>query len=232
MKPGCDLSVIIPAYLEEENLRVILPRLKTVLAGLKIKYEINVIDTMASKDNSKEVCLDNGVNYLSREKSDFYGDAVRTGIKYAQGNRIIFMDADGSHTPEFIPQLLSNSTGSDVVIASRYIAGGMTDNSFVLILMSKIVNLVYSKVLDLQCKDVSNSFKLYQSEMLKNLSLYSNNFDIVEEILFKLKKQKPDLKIKEIPYTFKERMFGHTKRNLIIFAFSYIFSLIKLKYGR
>lgn len=230
--PGCDLSVIMPAYLEEENLRIILPRLKSVLTGLKIKYEINVIDTMAPKDNSKEVCLANGVNYRSREKSDFYGDAVRTGIKYAQGQKTIFMDADGSHTPEFIPQLLANGTGFDVVIASRYIAGGMTDNSFALILMSKVVNIVYSKVLNLQCKDVSNSFKLYQSEMLKNLALYSNNFDIVEEILFKLKKQKPDLKIKEIPYTFKERMFGHTKRNLLFFAFSYVYSLLKLKFGK
>jgi dolichol-phosphate mannosyltransferase len=230
--PGFDLSVIIPAYCEEENLRIILPRLKTVLASLKIKYEINVIDTMAPMDNSQEVCLDNEVNYRHRENSNFYGDAVRTGIKYAQSQKIIFMDADGSHTPEFIPRLLEYGREYDVVIASRYIAGGMTDNSFVLILMSKIVNIVYSKVLDLQCKDVSNSFKLYQSEMLKKLQLYSNNFDIVEEILFKLKKQKNDLKIKEIPYTFKERMFGHTKRNLIVFAFSYIYSLIKLKYGK
>ncbi|MDD5491223.1 MAG: glycosyltransferase [bacterium] len=229
---GCELSVIIPAYLEEENLRIILPRLKSVLDSLRIEYEINVVDTRAPKDNSKEVCQTNRVNYLPRENSDFYGDAVRTGIKYAQGRKIIFMDADGSHTPEFIPRLMESGTEFEVVVASRYIAGGMTDNSFVLILMSKIVNIVYSKVLDLQCKDVSNSFKLYRSEMLKKLPLYSNNFDIVEEILFKLKKQNKDLKIKEIPYTFKERMFGHTKRNLLLFALSYVYSLLKLKFGK
>lgn len=230
--PECDLSIIIPAYLEEENLRIILPRLKTVLGSLKMQYEIDVIDTLDSMDNSRELCQANNVNYRHREHSNFYGDAVRTGIKYAQGQKIIFMDADGSHTPEFIPRLLEFGHDYDVVIASRYIAGGMTDNSFVLILMSKIVNTVYSKVLNLQCKDVSNSFKLYQSEMLKNLQLYSNNFDIVEEILFKLKKNNNDLKIKEIPYTFKERMFGHTKRNLLLFAFSYVYSLLKLKFGK
>jgi dolichol-phosphate mannosyltransferase len=232
LMPGCDLSVIIPAYLEAENLRVILPRIKTVLTDLKIKYEINVIDTLSPMDNSKEVCQANNVNYRSREHSNYYGDAVRTGIKYAQGQKVIFMDADGSHTPEFIPQLLAYGQEYDVVIASRYIDGGMTDNSFILILMSKIVNIVYAKVLNLQCKDVSNSFKLYRSEMLKNLQLRSNNFDIVEEMLFKLKKDNNNLKIKEIPYTFKERMFGHTKRNLLLFAISYIYSLLKLKFGK
>lgn len=230
--PGCDLSIIIPAYLEGENLRIILPRLRTVLDSLRIKYEINVIDTLTPLDNSQEVCQSQGVNYCCRESSNFYGDAVRTGIKYAQGKQIIFMDADGSHTPEFIPHLLEYGHEYDIVIASRYVAGGMTDNSFILIIMSKIVNIVYSKVLNLPCQDVSNSFKLYRSETLKSLQLYSNNFDIVEEILYKLKKQNNDLKIKEIPYTFKERMFGHTKRNLVVFAFSYIYSLIKLKYGK
>lgn len=227
-----DLSVIIPAYLEEENLRLLLPRLKTVLSALKIKFEINVIDTLEPMDNSKAVCQVNGVNYLNRENGNYYGDAVRTGIKYAQGKYVIFMDGDGSHTPEFIDQLIKYKEDFDVVIASRYVAGGITDNSRTLILMSKIVNILYSLILKLECKDVSNSFKLYRLEKLKNLNLYLKNFDIIEEILFKMKKNDKDLKIKEVPYTFKQRMFGHTKRNLFVFAFSYFFSLLKLKFGK
>jgi dolichol-phosphate mannosyltransferase len=63
-----------------------------------------------------------------------------------------------------------------------------TDNNRILILMSWVVNIVYSIVLNLRCKDVSNSFKLYRGDLLRNLNLYCNNFDIVEELLFKLKK--------------------------------------------
>lgn len=228
----CDLSVIIPVYLEEENLRIILPRLKSVLAELEVKFEINVIDTLEPMDNSKAVCQANGVNYFNRENNNYYGDAVRAGIKYAQGEVVIFMDGDGSHTPEFIPQLIKYKRDYDVVIASRYIEGGATDNSRTLILLSKIVNFLYALILKLECKDVSNSFKLYQSRMIKKIDLYSNNFDIIEELLFKIKKNNNNLRIKEVPYVFKERMFGHTKRNLLVFAFSYFFSLLKLKFGK
>ncbi len=226
------LSVIIPAYLEEENLRIILPRLKAVLSDLRLKFEINVIDTLEPMDNSKAVCQLNGANYLNRENTNYYGDAVRTGIKYAQGEFIIFMDADGSHTPEFIPQLIKYKDDYDVIIASRYIQGGVTDNSKIMILLSKIVNFLYALILKLDCKDVSNSFKLYQAGMIKKVDLYSNNFDIIEEILFKIKKNNKHLRMKEVPYTFKQRMFGHTKRNLLSFAFSYLFSLLRLKFGK
>ena len=227
-----DLSVIIPAYLEEENLRIILPRINAVLSDMKISYEILVIDTLTPKDNTKSVCDEFSARYINRLGGNNYGDAVRTGISYTQGQLTLFMDADGSHTPEFIKDIYENRAGNDVVIASRYVAGGDTDNNKVLILMSLVVNVVYSIVLNLNCKDVSNSFKLYKTDDLKCLKLKCNNFDIVEEILFKLKRNNSDLKIKEIPYVFKKRMFGNTKRNLFLFMLSYVFTLLKLRFSK
>ena len=225
-----DLSIIIPAYLEEENLRILLPRINDIIPELGIKAEILVIDTMAPMDNTKNVCLKNNAVYINRENGNVYGDAVRTGIKNAHGKYFIFMDADGSHSPEFIKNLYENRTDYDVIIASRYVEGGKSDNSKILIFMSWIVNLIYAVLFRLKCKDVSNSFKLYKSDQLKKLTLKCSNFDVVEEILIKLKKINKNLSIKELPYTFKERMFGHTKRNLIKFVFSYIFTLFKLKF--
>lgn len=225
-----ELSIIIPAYMEEENLRNILPRVNNVLRDTGIDYETLVVDTMGEMDETKRVSRENKALYINREKGNSYGDAVRTGIKKARGRYILFMDADGSHSPEFIEQLCEHKDGNDIVIASRYVEGGSTDNNKLLIFMSLVVNIVYSRFLHLDCQDVSNSFKLYKGQLIKELSLTRDNFDIVEEILVKLKRKNKSLKIKEIPYSFKKRMFGKTKRNLFLFIFSYIATLLRLKF--
>jgi len=225
-----DLSIIIPAYKEDENLVVLLPKINEAVRALFIEYEILVIDTQKPLDNTSSVCHINKTKYLNREKGNTYGDAIRTAIKHAKGKYVLFMDADGSHSPEFIKNLYNNHADNDIVIASRYVAGGGSENNKILKLMSWMVNFIYSWLFDLKCKDVSNSFKLYKGDLLAGLNLKCNNFEIIEEILIKLKRRNDNLKIKEIPYFFKERMFGQTKRNLIVFVFSYIITLLKLKF--
>jgi dolichol-phosphate mannosyltransferase len=227
-----ELSIIIPAYLEEENLKIILPRIHDILKSSEIKYEILVIDTIKAMDDTAAVCEDNSASHISRQGGNNYGDAIRTGIGEAQGQYLIFMDADGSHSPEFIRKLYDNRDSFDVVVASRYIEGGNTNNNRMLIFMSLIVNKMYSCILNIKCKDISNSFKLYKTADIKGLRLKCSNFDIVEEIIFKLKKQKDNLRIKELPFVFEKRMFGATKRNLVLFIFSYLVTIIKLRFGK
>jgi len=225
------LSVVIPAYQEEENLNVLLSRINDVLQAIE-GSEVLVIDTRVAMDDSKKVCKENNAIYINRVGGDNYGDAVRTGIMYAKGRYIIFMDADGSHTPEFIKELFVQRDNYDVVVASRYTAGGRTENNKILTLMSLFLNITYSLVLDLNCKDVSNSFKLYQADQLKKIKLNCKNFDIVEEIFLKLKRSKKSLKILEIPYCFKQRLYGKTKRNLFIFLVSYLFTILRLRFSK
>ncbi len=227
-----DLTIIIPSYLEEENLRIVLPRLKRALTNAQVDFEVLVVDTLMPMDHTANVCQEQGVRYVNRTQGNFYGDAVRTGIQEAHGQYIVFMDGDGSHTPEFVLELFRNARDNDVVAASRYVPGGATDNKKILILMSKLVNFVYAFVLGIPCKDMSNSFKLYRASLLKGIALTCNNFDIIEEILFKMKRVKRDIKIKEVPFTFKERMFGHTKRSLFRFMLSYLFTLMRLRFSK
>lgn len=226
------LSVVLPAYKEADNLFIILPKIKYELINLGINYEILVIDTLVPMDSTKKICVENKVIYVNRERGNNYGDAIRTGIKKACGEFVIFMDADGSHSPEFLRELYTHRKGADVVIASRYIDGGHTENNQVLIFMSFVVNVLYSLVLDLKCKDVSNSFKLYKNKQLRDITLYCNNFDIVEEIMFKLKKNNKNIIFLELPYVFKKRIFGKTKRNLFLFILSYVVTIIKLRFGK
>jgi dolichol-phosphate mannosyltransferase len=227
----CELSIILPSYLEAENLRLLLPRLKTTIRSITTHYEILVIDTQVPLDETKEVCeaIDKNVRYFNRCNSNSYGDAIRTGISEVKGKYTIFMDSDGSHTPEFIQKLYDNRNKYQVVMASRYIEGGYTDNAKLLIFMSKILNKIYSFILNLRFKDISNSFKLYDTKLLKNLILKCDNFDIVEEILYKIVRNNKNVAVKEIPYTFKKRMFGETKRNLLSFMITFTVTLVRLR---
>jgi dolichol-phosphate mannosyltransferase len=250
------LSVIIPSYQEEENLKVILPQLnislKQVLSELNklhsknsLQYEIIVVDTFTAMDRTKQICLENSVTYCKRNPNNEYGSAIKTGIGQAKGEKILFMDADGSHSPHFIGEMLKESLKgtSDIIMASRYVEGGKTNNPLPLIVMSRIVNWGYSLILGLPYKDISNSLKLYNAQDLKNLcdetdtklklKLKSKNFDIIEEIIFKIfknyQKEGKKLRVKEIPFTFEKRLFGETKRNLFVFIFSYFVTLLKLR---
>ena len=232
MGNSVDLSVVLPAFKEEDNLRLLLPRLHKTLTPLVGNYEIIVVDAVSPVDNTREVCTLNNVEYVSRENSNSFGDAVRSGIRKAKGKYVIFMDADGSHPPEFIARLYEYSERFDIVIASRYVDGGWTENSKLLTLMSRVLNITYSLVLNLDCKDVSNSYRLYRGDLLRSGHYSSHNFDIVEEILFKLNRSRGNLKIKEVPFLFKKRMFGKTKRNLVAFMATYLFTLLKLRFSK
>jgi dolichol-phosphate mannosyltransferase len=222
------LSVVLPAYEEAANLNQMLPALQKVLGGMGVGYEIVVVDAQEARDATAEVCARHGVACHRRTGGQLYGDAVRTALAVARGDKMIFMDADGSHSPEFLPQLWAQRDAADMVIASRYVAGGKTENPAILILMSLVVNVVFRLVLRLPCADVSNSFRLYHGPELRALTLTCNNFDIVEEILVKLYFARPGYKIREVPFTFEKRKAGKTKRSLLAFVLGYIATLLRL----
>jgi len=225
-----EVSVVIPAYKECENLALLLPKLKKVLSS--ISHEVIVIDAVACDNKTSNLCKDLDVEYINRTPSDFYGDAIRTGFKNVTGKYTVVMDADGSHSPEFILKMLPEMGNNDLIIASRYMPGGSTKNIKSLVFLSQIVNKVFSLLLNLKLYDVSNSYRCYTSNQLSSLCLKCNNFDIVEEILFKLIKSKDDFKVQELPFDFDRRIYGKSKRSFIVFVVSYIKTLILLRFGK
>lgn len=224
------ISVILPSYKEAENLKLLLPLLEKSLSELNVNYEVLIVDTVSPTDDTRYICNEYSfIRYIKRECGDSYGDAVRTGIKYASMNYIVFMDADGSHDSSKISELYNDITsGYDLVICSRYIDGGNSHNGRILKFMSFMVNFCYRIIFNLKVRDVSNSFRIYYSSMLKSIKLECDNFDIVEEILIKLCLVFPEIKIKEIPIYFNKRLYGKSKRSLIKFIFSYIYTIARL----
>jgi dolichol-phosphate mannosyltransferase len=224
-----DLSIMIPAYREAENLPELLPAIKAAAAALTPNYEVLIVDTETDLDNTRAVCEANSVRHINRTGGNQYGDAVRTGIAEARGTWMLSMDADGSHSPSFYTSMWARRNDAEIVIGSRYAPGGHTENSAILIWMSYIVNLTFRIAFSIQAKDVTNSFRLYRRSVLTPLKLESNDFDILEEILIKAVTHRPPARIVEVPVTFAKRRAGESKRKLAQFAFGYLKTLQKLR---
>ncbi len=116
MNKSCDnLSIIIPARNEAESLPAILSK----LVQLFPQAEIIVVDD-GSTDNTALVCETCQVRVIRHPYSKGNGAAVKSGARTAKGDVLVFMDADGQHKPEDIPQLLEKfQKGYDMVVGSR-----------------------------------------------------------------------------------------------------------------
>ena len=224
-----DLSIMIPAYLEGANLPALLPEIKAAAAALTPNYEVLIVDTETDMDDTGVVCGANGVRHIHRDGGNQYGDAIRTGIREARGEYMLCMDADGSHSPSYFRAMWDQRAGFDIVIGSRYAPGGKTENPAVLIWMSYVVNLTFRVAFSIRAKDVTNSFRLYRRSILTPLTLESDDFDILEEILIKAVTYQPPARITEVPVTFARRKAGESKRKLVQFAFGYLQTLRKLR---
>jgi dolichol-phosphate mannosyltransferase len=224
-----ELTVMLPAYNEAATLRELLPAIKVAAGALTPSFEILILDTQTAMDDTEEVCRLNGVRHVRRSGGNQYGDAIRTGIAHARGKYLLCMDADGSHSAQYFASMWAQRDNFDIVIGSRYVAGGHTENPLILIWMSYAVNLTFRVVFNIHAKDVTNSFRLYRTAVLKPMRLDSNDFDILEEILIKAVTHRPPASIGEVPVTFGRRKAGESKRKLVQFAFGYLTTLRKLR---
>jgi dolichol-phosphate mannosyltransferase len=226
-----ELTVMLPAYGEADNLRILLPAIKKVIEELGVTAEIIVLDANVPVDDTQLVCLENRVTWLSRQGGNHYGDAVRTGIRASRGEFVITMDSDGSHNPQFIHELWKNRSKADVIIASRYIPGGVTENPWLLVAMSRVLNVVFKIFVGIPVYDVSNSFRLYRGDLLRSVHPTYTNFDVLEEILAKVIwcNSEQIAKVIEIPFRFEQRLHGKPKRKLVVFAMQFLVALFRLR---
>ncbi len=229
------ISVVLLAYKEEDNLRVLLPQIIEQVEKCKEEYEILVVDTAKPLDHTEDVCKEYGARYINQEEPAF-GGAFRTAIKYATMDKFLIMDSDGSHPPAVIPAIyqMFSQKKCDVVIGSRYTTGGQSNDAKSSQIMSHMLNFAFSTCLGLKAKDLSTDYRMYHTKALKKVSLACENYDVLEEVLLKLKLNKKDrnLVIGEVPINFQKRMYGESKRQLLKFILSYVKTLVRLTWMR
>lgn len=167
------ISVVIPLYNEEENVRELHDRLKAVLDSLDREYEIIYVDD-GSIDNTLSILeeiqsLDPTVMILSFRRNFGQTAAFAAGFDFARGDIVVTMDGDLQNDPNDIPKLVEMIKTNDLVSGWRK---KRKDPFFSRRLPSMIANWLISKVTGVKLHDYGCSLKAYRRDVIKNLRLY------------------------------------------------------------
>ena len=216
-------TVVIPTYNEAENLRK--------LANALLNLSIPDMDVLVVDDESPD-----GTGALADELSREYAPRFRVlhrkaksglGTAYIDGFRmgiengaeyLVQMDADFSHSPDYLPEFVRRIENYDVVVGSRYVPGGKLDErwSFGRYLLSWWANSVYVRlILGLKVRDATAGFKLWRRSALEKIDLSkvrANGYIFQVEMAY-LSEQN-GLRILEYPIYFEDRRIGHSKMDM------------------
>ncbi|MCL5795139.1 MAG: polyprenol monophosphomannose synthase [Patescibacteria group bacterium] len=210
-------SIVIATYNEKENIAKLL---HDILNLSITDLEIIVVDDN-SPDGTATIVENNfrqhPVNLIVRKDTRGYGSAHIAGFLKAidRGAEIIIsMDADFSHQPKIIPEMIREiEAGYDVVVGSRRIAGGQIIGwGITRKLASQTAMILTRLILGIKTRDVTTGFRAYRAKALSGLNLLSiksNGYSFLEELIYRCEKN--HLKIKEVPIIFNDRQLGKSK---------------------
>lgn len=210
------ILVIIPAFNEEENIvKTCADLKKEKLVGHQLDF---VVINDASRDNTKQVCINNQLNLIDLPCNLGIGGAVQTGYKYAYYNDYdvaIQFDGDGQHDAKYIKALIEEiENGNDLVIGSRYIC---EKNEFKSTAMRRLGSNILRWLIKVFAKtkvtDPTSGFRACNTRVIK---LFANDYptdypepETVASIACR------GLKVTEVPVEMKERVGGTSSINAL-----------------
>jgi dolichol-phosphate mannosyltransferase len=219
-----DLSVVIPALDEGDNMDRLLRGIARELEVLGVAFELIVVDG-GSRDATREIAAKAGAKVF-RQTAPGYGQALREGFLQARGDYVITLDADGSHSPDFLAGMWLARERADVVIASRYAPGGAAEMSPARLLMSRILNLFFRRGLSMPLADLSSGYRLYRRRLLGELELSASGFDLLPEIV--IRANSAGFRIAEVPFTYRPRGAGRSHVRLFNFGLAYVSTFMRM----
>jgi glycosyltransferase involved in cell wall biosynthesis len=218
-----DVSVIIPAYHEEETISEVLHRLIKVSGSLG-KVEIIVVDDGSTDRTGEKVAAYPFVKYIRHERNMGKGAAVRTGIENSRGRILVIQDADLEYLPDCLPSLVKPITAweMDIVYGSRFMnkPEGMSFSHFVgNLLLSLVARFLYKE----RVTDIMTGQKAFRRSVFDSVELRENGFAVEVELTC-LGLNSADRRFAEVPVPYSYRKFGVSK----IGFFDGVQSLVKM----
>jgi dolichol-phosphate mannosyltransferase len=218
------VSVVIPALDERDNLELLLPALREVLGGLGVPSEIVVVDG-GSRDGTPEQAARGGARVVTQTERG-YGGALLAGFAATTAPYVVTMDADLSHRPVFVQELWKRRHEAEVLIASRYVAGGRADMPALRRVLSHVLNRCYARVLALRVADLSSGFRMYRREALAGVRPQARDFDFLEEVLIRVHAQ--GWRVAEVPLHYMARGSGRSHARLLKFGWALARTLVRM----
>jgi len=170
-----DVTVVLPARNEAQNLPRLLRELTGVLAPLRaagVAFEVVVVDD-GSSDDTAAVAAAAGADVVRHAVSLGNGAAVKRGIRCARGSWILLLDGDGQHPPDAIPAMLELAERYDMVVGSRGGRGGSAHRN----LANRVYNRLATYVTGRRIDDLTSGFRLVRADVLKSfVYLLPNTF--------------------------------------------------------
>ena len=208
------LAIIIPMFNEEKVAAACIDEVMRVIDSVKNKTAIIAVndgskDKTASILEKKQKLYGKKLIILTHKKNKGYGAATQTGIKKAIEEDFawcLHMDSDLTNNPEYIHDFIREMSDKyDCIKASRYTKGGKVTNvPLYRRTISFVGNELAASLFNVGIKDCTNGFRMVRLEKLKNIHFKENNFSIILEELYYLKKN--GAMFKEIPYTLSARI--------------------------
>ena len=219
------ISVIIPVFNEELTIGKVIERVKTVLQKFGCKYEIIIVDDF-STDSSLTLSNRQEVKVYSLKKHMGKGYALRAGFAKAKGDIIITIDSDGSHRPEDLPLLLTPvlKDKADLVIGSRYLSQKTAATKKLNAIGVRLFNLLIEIFTGAAFSDSQSGYRVMKSEVLKNMTLRSREYEIESEMLVKTVKE--GFRVGEVPISFEQRTYGTSRLDPMVDGFKILLSIV------
>jgi dolichol-phosphate mannosyltransferase len=219
--PAADgrLLVSLATYNERDNLA---PLIREIQAAAPTA-DLLVIDDN-SPDGTGQLAdelakADPRIHVVHREGKLGLGTAILAAMRYAMDHDydlLVNMDADFSHHPRYLPAILAGMKDKDVMIGSRYVEGGGSENwPLKRRMMSKGVNLLVRLLMRIPAKDTSGAYRCYRVSKLREAQLervISRGYSFQQEVLYRCRKA--GCRIGETPILFENRRAGASKVNM------------------